>query len=368
MQFPILFHLGKIGKLYSWHIWTENDTIYSEAGTDVGKKILSTKKATPKNEGKLNATTAPEQADKEAQAMWKLKIDKKYSLTPEDAQEIQSYQPQLADNFEKRKNKIEYPVSVQIKYNGVRCLAFRDDENQLILLSRGNKIWENLTHIKDELAQKLPSGMIFDGEIFIHEKYTFQQLMSLIKRFQPGTTELEYHVYDCISENALNMPWADRQKLLEETFKTVNFSNKILIAPTYKANSEEEVYQYHQEFVNNNHEGAIVRLLDNIYKFNYRSKSILKVKTFLDAEFMVTSVRAGIGKFSTCPIFTLITKDSKEFQAIPKVSHEEKEQMLKNSHDYIGKYATVQYFSLSDSNIPIFPVILGFRLKEDLPI
>jgi ATP-dependent DNA ligase len=256
---------------------------------------------------------------------------------------------------------------VQIKYNGVRCLSFRDESDDLILLSRGNKIWENLTHIKDELSVKLPKNLILDGEIFVHERYTFQELMSLIKRFQSETTELEYHVYDIIDENNLDMPWIERKELLENTFKKVNFSNKIIMAPTYTANSEKEVYGYHNQFASNNHEGAMVRMFDNVYRFNYRSRSILKVKTFLDAEFVVKSIRAGIGKFATCPIFTLISANG-EFQAVPKINQSEKEEMLKNASDYIGQLATVKYFSLSDSGIPIFPVILGFKLEQDLTV
>lgn len=369
-MFPELYHLGKNGALYSWKVWTEGDTIYSDTGQVNGKRVLSVKKATPKNTGKANATTASEQALKEARAMHKHKVTRKYSLTKEEAQSV-DFGPMLAQSFEKRKNKIIYPVSVQRKYNGVRALCVIDENNKAILSSRGSKEWVTVEHINSELESVLKPGDVVDGEIYLHSTeenlITFQQLMSLVKKKQSGTEKLEYHIYDIASkEYDDSLEWSDRQKNLEEFFNQNKNLKYLKFVPTYQANSEEEVLSYEKQFVSEGFEGAMVRLNNAKYLFNYRSDGILKVKSFLDSEFLIIGVEPGIGKFSNCAIFILETIDNKKFKAVPKTTQLEKESMLKNSKDYIGKMATVKYFGFSDDGIPIFPVLLGFRPDEDL--
>ena len=370
--FPKLYHLGKGGKkLYSVEIWAENNTVYSLAGTDEGKKILSNRVCTPKNVGRANATTAEEQAVIEATAAYNHKLSRKYSLTKEEAVE-EDIQPMLAESFEKKKKKVVYPISIQRKYNGVRALCSVDENGKVTLSSRGAREWTTLSHIQDELSKVLKPGDILDGEIYLHQSdsdITFQNLMSLVKRKQPGTENLEYHCYDFVAvQGDDSQIWLDRQKNLENFFKENSNLKYIKLAETYTANSEEEVYLIHNKFVEEGYEGAMARLNNSIYIFGHRSSELLKIKSFQDAEFKVKSVENGVGKFSLCAIFVLTTSEGKEFKAVPKATQLEKEEMLRNANDYIGKLATVKFFSLSDDNVPLFPVLLGFRPEQDLSI
>ena len=121
-KLPILYHKAKSGKIHSWEVWVEGSTIFSLAGTLDGKKILSKVIATPKNIGKINGTTAKEQAEKDAIASHKFKLDRKYSLTPEEAVETDEVQPMLAQDFKKRLKTVKYPVSIQPKLDG--CFTY----------------------------------------------------------------------------------------------------------------------------------------------------------------------------------------------------------------------------------------------------
>lgn len=360
MKFQILYHLSKSKKLHSWEIWVENDIIFSLAGTLDGKKILSQKIATPKNEGKKNATTANEQAEKEAQSMWQHKLDRKYSLTKEEAQVIDEIAPMLAQDYYKRKNKIAFPVLIEPKLDGIRSLAFWED-GKVVLKSRGNKYLTNLNHITDELEKFLPKDMIFDGELYVKD-IPFQVLVSWIKKFQPNTNKIQYHIYDStninIEENTLTR---------KENIKSImpSNSNNLFFVQSYSANNEEDVEKYHSQFVSEGYEGAMVRILDGLYDFGYRSNFLLKVKSFQDDEFEVIDFTQGIGKFSGCIIFICKTKDGKEFKVVPKVSESEKKEMFKNGKDYIGEMLTVKYFGVSEDGVPRFPVGLKFKPAEE---
>ena len=134
-----LYHKSKTDAIVQWDIWTEGAVICTKYGQIGGKMQTARKTATPKNVGRANATTAEEQAILEAKAMHKKRLDAKYSLTIEDAKK-EVFLPMLAGSFDKRKDKVVYPVDVQPKLDGVRCLAYWDGDS-VKLMSRGGKQW-----------------------------------------------------------------------------------------------------------------------------------------------------------------------------------------------------------------------------------
>jgi DNA ligase-1 len=66
--------------------------------------------------------------------------------------------------------------------------------------------------------------------------------------------------------------------------------------------------------------------------------------------------------------FVCALPNGKEFSACPKGTIEEKKYYFEHSNDFIGEMLTVQYNNLTEDGIPQFPIGLGFRLKEDLPM
>ena len=130
-----LYHKSKTGAIVQWNIWTEGADIVTKYGQIGGKMHTARKTATPKNVGRANATTADEQAILEAKAKHKKRLDGKYSLTIEDSNK-EVFLPMLASDFEKRKDKVTYPVDVQPKLDGVRGLAYWEG-GSVKLMSRG---------------------------------------------------------------------------------------------------------------------------------------------------------------------------------------------------------------------------------------
>ena len=44
-----------------------------------------------------------------------------------------------------------------------------------------------------------------------------------------------------------------------------------------------------------------------------------------------------------------------------KFSYKEREEILKNKKDYIGRTAEIRFFEYTDDGLPRFPVCYGFR-------
>ena len=119
--------------------------------------------------------------------------------------------------------------------------------------------------------------------------------------------------------------------------------------------------------VEKGYEGAIIRPKAGKYEYGFRSNTLLKVKTFSDAEFEVVNVIEGKGKFEgkACFICKNDLTDSTLVCTIA-TTMEEKAQQFQNKEKYIGKKLTVKFFGRTDEQIPRFPTGKAFRITEDL--
>lgn len=360
MTFPTLYHKTKLGATVQWTVWTEGNLIMSEHGQIGGKQMASSKKAEGKNLGRSNETSPEDQAVLEAQAMHKNRLDRKYSLTVEKAQECRML-PMLAGDFQKQKHKLSYPVYVQPKLDGFRCLAFREGDD-ITLISRSGKTF-NLPHIEKALLMIMPDDSILDGELYCHG-VSFQTVASWIKKARPETIKIGYHVYDVPNED----PFHFRCKELSRLAQIAPFStyNKIQFVETSLALNENAVTLFERAKVQEGFEGAMVRVDTGLYEFDHRSKGLLKVKQFDDAEFIVTGGKIGRGKFEDMCIFECVTADGKKFDVMPRGTASERKDYLQNLKAYIGQPLKVKYFGVSEDGIPRFPVGIGFRPEFDI--
>ena len=360
-----LYHTSKTGAIVEWDIWTEGADIVTEFGQRNGKKQLARKTATSKNVGRSNETTPEDQAILEMQSMHKKKLDGKYSTTLKGAKQ-EVFLPMLAASFDKRKDKVTYPVDVQPKLDGVRCLAFWNGDH-VELMSRGGKKWECCEHIVEELMKILPKGMVLDGELYIHGK-SFQEITKLVKKWRLESVDVVFHVYDVPKElaGAIRPVWADRRWSLESLLEPFEECDSLEVVDTHLANTEEDVYKLQSQFLEEGYEGAIVREMDGEYRFGYRSNKLLKVKNFCDKEYEIVGFTTGVGRFNGCCIWICVTEDGDEFKVVPQGTMEDRKATYKNAKNYIGELLKVKFFELSDDNIPRFPVGIGIRPTEDM--
>lgn len=363
-----LYHQGKKGDLYSWRVWTEGADIVTEYGLIDGEKQIARKTATPKNVGRANATTAEEQADLEAKAMWQKRRDRKYAESVADAQE-ELIRPMLAYDFEKRKAKnVVYPAYVQPKLDGVRALAFWNG-NDLEIMSRNGKSWRDIgtvEHIATALERFLPKDTLFDGEIYAHGE-TFQQTTRLVKKYRPGESEqLLLHVYDIIDRDALDTPFSERFQRFGWLGDNIRPGAPLEVVRTELVTDEAGVYDFHGQFVADGFEGAIVRLADGKYQYGARSYDLLKVKSFLDSEYEIVGHKGGIGKFEEAVIWVCRLPGGETFDVCPKGTMEERRQWYVEAPKYYGSQLKVRYFEVSEDGVPRFPVGEGIRAPEDI--
>lgn len=362
MKLPRLYKLTKTGAIQTWDVSTDGADVVSVSGQLGGARTQSRKTAKGKSIGKTNETTPEDQADKEAAAMWTKKKDGGYFESEEEARATLVFLPMLAADFDKRKDKVSFPVYVQPKFDGVRCLAYWEG-GEVKLLSRGGKPYY-IPHIATQVASILRPGRVLDGEIYIHGK-TFQEITKLVKKYRPGETEtLDFWVYDTFEVKEPQMAWDARLEVLNMFAQRER--RNIHICPTSIAGDAEEVMLYRSKYVERGFEGAIVREGHAGYEIGRRSNHLLKVKTFMDAEYKIIGHTEGVGAYAGCVIWICVTEKGQEFRVVPKGTLEEKAKWFKSAENAHGMWLKVKFFELTDDGIPRFPVGLGIRLEKDM--
>jgi len=402
-SFPPLFGSSSAGKSKTWSVCVvERDgcgVIQTTHGY-VGSKQITTERVieTGKNLGKKNATTALEQAVKEAQSDWNKKTEREgYTATAARilsptatatatassaatsvaasattsttavggagattvAAAAAVPRPMLAHSFDKRGKDIHFPAYSQRKLDGMRCLA--DAEGNLY--SRNGKPLLQLDHIRADV-RKLPPGTVLDGELY-SDTLPFEVLVGLIKKKKATAEDVakmaQIHlcVYDAITPD----PYEARKAFLEALFASTPFA-ALKLLPTEECKTKEDLKGLHDLYVAEGYEGLILRNKTGLYAINHRSKDLQKYKEFLDEEFVVTGFTVGEGVEAGCVLWTCTTAEGKEFSCRPKGTLESRQEALKTAAGQIGKKLTVRFQEWTAEKKPRFPVGVVFRDYE----
>ena len=351
-----LYKLDTKGKLREWRCEIDGASFRTVSGLADGKQVTSEWKETfAKNVGRANATTAEEQAVAEVDALYTKRLDGEYHREVADVNQARFFKPMLAAKWEDRLNKVEYPVYVQPKLDGVRCIANRDG-----LWSRSGKQIVSCPHIEIALEPLFESDpdLVLDGELYNHKlRDDFNQIISLVRKTKPTDEDLmdshdmvEFHVYDLPSCDDI---YSVRRTELE---RVLRYEDSCLVfVQTDFATSQEDVDGLFGQYVELGYEGGIIRE-DRLYE-QKRSNGLLKRKDFEDSEFEIISIEEGKGNwagYAKRVIFRL--EDGRECGSGLAGNQDFARQLLSERDKYVGGQVTVQYFTRTPDGVPRFPV------------
>lgn len=367
-RFPRLYKKSKSsGKITQWDIEIHDNVIITSWGY-LDSKIQVTKDTIHegKNAGKSNETSCEQQAISEAESKWTKNLKKGYCQTLEAciADEVDSVieggiVTMLAHTYEKYGHKIIYPVYCSTKIDGIRCVAIKNN-NKWTLWSRTRKPIKSMPNIINELNKcKAVNGTVLDGELF-SSKVSFEDVIHFTRsdEAQEGHEVIEYHVFDTV----LTGPFSDRYEFLELFFEQK--FNSIKLVKSYVANSEEEVMELFNEFLEQGHEGLMLRNINSEYEHK-RSHNLIKLKLMTDSEYPIIGIHEGRGKDTgTVGKFICITPEGKEFGARLKTSYEKRRELFNNESMWKNKQLTVVYQNLTNDGIPRFPIGKAIRSYE----
>lgn len=373
---------------YPSHFHGKITVTYGQVGTD--KPQTQPDLITEgKNPGKKNATSAYEQAVKEAEAKWKKQkkegyVDSKEKALNDELDELieGGEEPMLAEaymdviydqrpGFEnthptyiltKEAKKIKFPCFVQPKLDGIRCIAIIKS-GVVTLWSRSRKPINSVPHIVQELEAAFEGqDIILDGELYNHEmKSDFEKIVSLVRQEEPGEGHeiVQYHVYDTINGD----PFKNRYAKLHRLFGMYEFYSLKLV-PSSVAKTPEEVLSKFEIHIKEGYEGAMLRNVESEYA-QKRSMDLQKMKPFIDDDFDIVAATSGRGKMAGLAVFTCKAKNGTTFEVKLKGELESLRKYLEDESLWKGKKLTVRYFGLTNKEkVPRFPVGIVVRDYE----
>jgi len=362
-----LYKKDSKGKIRYLIIDTEDNKVTQKSGIVGGAEVQNDSYCEGKNIGRANETSPVQQARLVAKAKYDKKLKEGYFKTKAEAENNEVILPMLAKVYGKESNKIEWVegnVYVQPKYDGMRCLAIMKNGEITFMSRSGNEII-TMDHIKAELMPLYTEGVILDGELYAHG-LSFQENMRLCKKYRKGQTEqVKYVTYDTVQD----LPFALRFDTLTEL--GLDSLTHTQISPTFLVDDEEEVMRHHSEFLDLGFEGTMVRVnTEEGYKCNGRSSNLLKLKEFFDLALPLMGVEPsekvpGHGKpYFYWPGATGHILGNDIMGCGLALDHRMREDILKNQDKYIGKTCELRFFEYSDTGVPRFPVMHGFRLDK----
>ena len=274
---------------------------------------------------RTNVRTGYEKALMRAQTMWN---NEKTRCT--------EILPMLANKWEDRQKYISEPFYVQPKLDGVRLLVSNKG-----CFSRTGKPVKGVEH----LARGLRDGEYLDGECYAPNK-TFEEITSM---FKMNPESLEFHVFDYFDTRRPNLTFEERMKHI-----TVD---------TFLVKEKKEVQGYHDMFVQQGHEGIMIRDAASTYEIGKRSNYLLKYKAFQTEEYPIVDVKEGSGREKGTAIWICKTGEQ-HFSVKPEGTLEKRREYLDEKEKYVGKHLTVRFQNLTALGVPRFPVGVAVRDYE----
>ena len=279
---------------------------------------------------------------------------------------IPEFNVALAQNYEPKLTNWNDTWYASRKLDGVRCLAVVDVEGKCTLYSRMGKEFTTLDKVKQAIEATGIINTVFDGEICLVDENGDEDFQSVMKQLRRKDHQIEnpvFMMFDMLHKSEFEQTEHQQTVLSERLHKLRSFltekyidlkdpsdhiNNTLRYLDQYVIANTPHFNKWAQRATDNNWEGFMLRK-DVVYE-GKRTKNLLKVKKFHDAEYTV--VDCDVSPMS-------VVRDGKEAQEtmLAQVYIEHKghlvkvgsgfsqEQRIKYlTEDIVGKTITVQYF------------------------
>ena len=377
--FETLYIYDKKDRARSWQVSTEGSDVTVTHGLVDGKKTVKVTTSKPKNAGKSNATTGPEQAVKDAQSKWNAQVNRDdYNVNIESAG--RQLRPMLALDYKNVKHRLNWyseRTVVQPKLDGLRLVTGHREVNgdptkPIEMLTRKGETYD-LPHLLDHCKVLLgaingalpPDAKILalDGEVYVHGM-PLGKIVSRARKFTEDTQQLEYHLFDLVIQD---MPFSQRIRLLQHVMAK-HPHPKFQFVPVTVAKNEAEMKQFHGEFLADGYEGCMIRPGNGLYEICTRSEYLFKYKEFFDKECKIVGVFEDANGNAMLECLWDHNDPTSRFNSSPKRTHAERKAMLEDE-TLVGSWVTIKYqdvsFATHKGGLPTFNVGLGIRECDD---
>lgn len=293
------------------------------------------------------------------------------------------------NKYKPGKTKLNFPVGIQSKIDGVRCIAMIAEDGNVSMRSKTGIEWKqeskDLFSAEIEiLLSHLPEGTQLDGEIY-GKHLTFEKIVSIVKDskvMKNHIKEISFNLFTIIDVD-LNIPAEERYAMLKVAYNECaqDLNGKIKRIKMHVVNDEEKLLARHLKNVNKKYEGSVIYRYANDSEENSKQwklslykpgkvSNVLKYKTtengdeMHDDEAEIIGIEEAKGSQKGAAIFVVRTDEGKEFSVVPAMTIEMRREIFLDPDKFIGKKLTYKYQNLSAKGIPRFATAKAIRDYE----
>jgi len=284
---------------------------------------------------------------------------------------VPSFEVMLAPNEIPNILNIRYPLYVQPKYDGFRCVYLPLGGSESFF-SRSGKPFGNQELIEHFSALQGITSYVLDGELYSHKR-SFNEIVAILTTETAQIpNDIKYIVYDCVpiedwkAQNC-NLTYEYRLKLLRTVITgSVADYAKVIDVPTDIVETPLAVKNLYETYLQKGYEGVMLKSVEGKYKWKrctINSGEMLKLKPFETLDLKVTGTYAGEGQFTGLAGGLIVDYNTNAVRVGSGFTLENRKDIKENSNKYIGKTVEIKYQEVTEDNSLRFPTFI--RLRED---
>lgn len=297
----------------------------------------------------------------------------------------EKFKPMLAGKLTKADlGKLKFPLTVQPKLDGIRCVVFGGVAYSRKLLPIPNKYVQFMVHENADFLE----GM--DGELMVGQATDSSVYLNTMSGVMSGDGEpdFSFHVFDRYGDNTFDGRYygvlLDFSRLRYPMFQMVSSEEVV---------NEEELMEAYSGFMAKGYEGLIIRGTYSRYKYGRSTINeghLLKYKQFEDAEAKIigfkermhnaneqqrdnlghskrSSAKAGKVATGTLGAFVCLSLCGRiEFDLGTGFNDDQRSSYWSDQESLLGRIVKYRYFDGGAYEKPRHPVFLGFRDPIDM--
>lgn len=264
--------------------------------------------------------------------------------------------------------KVRYPLFVQPKLDGYRCVYHNN-----AMWSRSGKPFANKNVQEYFNSVFSQDTYTTDGELYA-PGHTFNELQTILNTVDaPIPAGLKYFIYDCMTTpewdaKMCRKPYGDRYKLINKVVAALGDHKKVLAIANDKVNTSKEVVDLYKVYLEDKLEGVMLKDPEGIYQWKrvtIKSGEMLKVKPYKTEDLEVTGIYDGEGKFEGMAGGVVINFNGVAVRCGSGFDDVTREAMAQSPSNYIGKVAEIRYLEVTEDGSLRHPSFLRWREEKD---
>lgn len=290
----------------------------------------------------------------------------------------------LSHKFAPKRLKDCYPVAVEPKLDGIRCLIvlkhIEDDGEEFYdvsVFSRAGKSFTSLEAIEDAICDVFAEtgwteDMVFDGEIFCG---TFKKTVSQVKRKKEQALDAVYTIFDILPLSEFNdegsvLEFEDRREKLVEFFAAAAPTQKDLqLSKAILADSYDDIAALYIKAREKGHEGVIVKQItgDASRWVPKRSWGWMKIKEKNSDDCVIVGAEEGTGRLEKTLGAIVIQRENKILVNVGTGFTDAERQKLWRLHKkgkLAGLIAEVSYHEETPDGSLRHPAFVAIRIDK----